>query len=245
MDLNQTAARNDVYFDLFGRVLVHYSSVWVLPLTALVCVLFVILLLLGLRKQRLTRRGIFAGAVSLLVSIMVASVVGLLLWKVIWMFSGGPPPQFLQSRLFFLGFVAFAVAATAVVYSLMSKRANVESLAVGASLWWLLLMLIVSVYIPGGSFLFQWPLIFSMVGLAWMIQAPQHKKFSSLLVLTLCAVPAIILWVPVIYQIFIGLTLNWIALTLAMVVLLLGLLLPLAITAYPAARLTRSLSTIR
>lgn len=40
------------------------------------------------------------------------------------------------------------------------------------------------VFIPGGSFLFHWPLLFSMVGLAWMIWAPENKRFSRLLVLT-------------------------------------------------------------
>ena len=245
LDLNQTSARNDVYFDLFGRTLVHYSSFWVLPLTVLVCVLFVVLLILGLRKQRLTIRGIFLGAVSLLVSILVAGVAGLLLWKVVGMIRGAAIFPLLQSRLFFLGFVVFAVAITAVVYAWTSKRANGASLGVGAILWWLLLTLIVSVFIPGGSFLFHWPLLFSILGLAWLIWTPEDKKFSSQLILALCAVPAIVLWVPVIYQIFIGLTLNFVAFIIAMVVLLLGLLVPLATTAYPAARLTRSLSTIR
>jgi hypothetical protein len=243
LDLNQTGTRNDVYFDLFGRKLVHYSSFWVIPLTVLVCALFVTLLILGLWKRRLTARGIFLGSLSLLVSILVAAVAGLVLWKVIWMF--GPSLEVLQSRLFLFGFVVVAVATTAVVYIFMGKRANPGSLAVGAILWWLLLTLVISVLIPGGSFLFHWPLLFSMLGLAWMIWAPEHKKFSSLLVLTIGAVPAIILWVPVIYQIFIGLTLNFVAFIMAMVVLLLGLLVPVAATVYPAARLTRSRSIIR
>lgn len=245
LDLNQTRARNDVYFDLFGRVLVHYSSVFVIPLTVLVCALFVTLLILGLRKRRLTTLGIFLGSSSLLVSILVAAVTGSLLWNIVWMFRDGPPTEFLQSRLFLLGFVVLAVATTAVVYVLMSKRTNSESLMAGAILCWLLLTLIISVYIPGGSFLFHWPLLFSMLGLAWMIWAPESKKFSRLLILALCAVPAIVLWVPVIYQIFIGLTLNWVSFIMPMMVLVLGLLVPLATTAYPAARLTRSLSTIR
>jgi hypothetical protein len=243
LDLNQTGARNDVYFDLLGRKLVHYSSFWVMPLTVLVCALFVTLLILGLRNRRLTVRGIFQGSLSLLVSIVVAAVAGLVLWRVTWMF--GPSLEVLQSRLFLLGFVVVAVVITALVYFFIGKRANSESLGIGAILWWLLLTLIISVFIPGGSFLFHWPLLFSMLALAWMIWAPENKKFISLLVLTIGAVPAIILWVPVIYQIFIGLTLNFVAFIMAMVVLLLGLLVPVAASAYPAARLTRSRSIIR
>lgn len=227
VDLNQTGNQNAVYFDLFGRALVHYSYIWVIPLTLLVVVLFVGLLILGFRKQKLTTRGILWGSATLLASIVVASVAGFLLWRAVWIFAGGPSPENLQSRLFMVGFVGLAVATTSVIYTLMRNRASFENLAVGALFCWLLLTLIISFRIPGGSFLFHWPLLAGMFGLGWMILAQDNKKISHMLILGLCAVPAVVLWVPVIYQIFIGLTLNWIPFTIAMVVLLAGLLLPL------------------
>lgn len=225
LDLSQTSNRNAVYFDLFGRVLVHYSSIWVLPLTLLVVGLFITLLVLGFRKRRLTAQGIFWGALSLLVSIVVSSLAVMLVWKVIWMLR--PQVETLQSRLLLLGFVTFTVAATSVIYIMMRRRWGLESLTVGALLWWLLLTLIVGFFIPGGSFLFHWPLLACMVGVGWLILRPEHKTTPAFLILTLCAVPAIILWVPVIFGIFVGLTLNWISFTAATVVLLFGLLLPL------------------
>jgi hypothetical protein len=244
VDLNQTSEQNAVYFDLFGRVLVHYSYLWVLPLTLLTCISFVVLVTFGFRKHKLTARGIFWGSATLLVSIIIASVAGLLVWKSVWIFAGVPSPETLQSRLFLVGFVAFAVATTSVVYTMMRKRASFESLAVGALLCWLLLTLIISLRIPGGSFLFHWPLLAGMVGLGWMMIS-ERKKIGNMLILALCAVPAVVLWVPVIYQIFIGLTLNWIPFTIAMVVLLLGLLIPLfAIIAAPFKRVLDDRSNI-
>lgn len=225
-DLKQTSEQNAVYFDLFGRVLVHYSSGWVLPLTLLSCAVFAVLLVLGFRKQRLTIRGILQGSATLLISIVVAAVAGLLLWRTVWMFAEGPSPETLQSRAFLLGFVAVAIAITSVVYTVMRKRASVENLAAGALLWWLLLLLIISFRIPGGSFLFHWPLLTGMVGLGWLILNDDTKR-SSMFILALGALPAVVLWVPVILQISIGLTLNWIPFTIAMVVLVLGLLSPL------------------
>ena len=227
VDLNQTADRNAVYFDLFGRLLVHYSYVWVLPLTLFTCVLFVALLVLGFRKRKLKVREIFWGSATLGMSIGIAAVAGLLVWKTVWMFAGDPSPETLQSRLFLIGFVVFAIATTSVVYNAMRKRASFESLAVGAFLFWFLLTLIISLRIPGGSFLFHWPLLAGMVGLGWMMLVSEHKSIGNILILALCAVPAVVLWVPVIYQISIGLTLNWIPFTIAMVVLLIGLFLPL------------------
>ncbi|HKV36576.1 MAG TPA: hypothetical protein VJP89_19700, partial [Pyrinomonadaceae bacterium] len=78
------------------------------------------------------------------------------------------------------------------------------------------------------TFVFHWPLLFSLIGLAWILLAPADKTRSllNLIVLSVCALPAIILMVPVIYQIFVGLTLNWSIVVIALMVLLFGLLLP-------------------
>jgi len=230
VDLNQTSSRNAVYFDLFGRVLVHYSNLWVIPLTLLTCIWFAVLVTIGFRKHKLTVRGVLWGSATLLASIVVTAGAGWLAWKAIWLIAGGPSPEILQSRLFLVGFVGFAMAITSVVYTLMRKRASVESFAVGGLLFWLLLTLIVSFTIPGGSFLFHWPLLAGMVGLGCMMSVTESSNISNMFILALCAVPAVVLWVPVIYQIFIGLTLNWIPFTIAMVVLLAGLLLPLLST---------------
>jgi peptidase M28-like protein len=227
VDLSQTSNQNAVYFDLFGRTLVHYSYVWVIPLTLLAVVLFVGVLIVGFRKHKLTSRELFWGSATFLVSIVVASVAGFLLWKSVWILAGNPSPETLQSRLFLVGFVAFALLATSVVYVVMRKRASFESFAVGVLLCWLLLTFVISFRIPGGSFLFHWPLLACLVGLGWMMLISDSEKIGNMFVVAVCAVPAVVLWVPVIYQIFIGLTLNWIPFTMAMVVLLVGLLLPL------------------
>lgn len=229
LDLSRTRERNAIYFDLFGNFLVHYSSVWVIPLTLFVCALFVTLLVFGFRKQKLTVRGIVWGFLSLFVSIVVASLLGWLLWKAVWMIRGGSSVEATQSRLFLWSFISLAIATTTAVYALVRNRAGVESLTVGALLWWLIMMLLTGIFLPGGTFLFHWPVLFSLIGLGWMILAPESKKSSSLLhsvVLSLCAIPMIVLVVPVIYQIFVGLTLNWALVVIAMVVMLFGLLLP-------------------
>ena len=227
VDLNQTSNQNAVYFDLFGRMLLHYSYAWVIPLTLLAGVLFVVVLIVGFRQRKLTSRELLWGSATFLASIVVASAAGFLLWKSIWILAGSPSPETLQSRLFLVGFVAFAIVATSVVYVVMRKRASLESFVVGALLCWLLLTFVISFRIPGGSFLFHWPLLACMAGLGWMMLVSDSKKIGNMFVLAVCAVPAVVLWVPVIYQIFIGLTLNWIPFTMAMVVLLVGLLLPL------------------
>lgn len=225
-DLTQTKARNAVYFDLFGRFLVHYSSAWVIPLTLLVSALFIALLIVGLRKQKLTIRGIAVGFGSLFVSILVAALFGGLLWKGVWMLRSSLEAT--QSRLLLLGFLALAIAATLVVYGFVRNRVSLPDLATGALLWWFVLMHVTTFTLPGATFIFHWPLLFSLIGLAWILLAPADKTRSllNLVILSICALPAIVLMAPVIYQIFVGLTLNWSMVVIALMVLLFGLLLP-------------------
>lgn len=229
-NLSQTRQRNAIYFDLFGAVLVHYSSAWALPLTLVVAVLFTAVVVLGFRKQRLTVAGIIVGFVSLFLSLFVSSLVSWLLWKLIWLVRSGPSPAATQSRVLLLGFVALAIAITFAVFTFVRNRANVESLAVGSLLWWLLVMIGVSLLLPGATFVVHWPLLFSLLGLGWMMISARPDRAGrsvvSIVVLGLCALPGIILMAPVIYQIFVGLTLNWSFLVIALLVLLFGLLLP-------------------
>jgi hypothetical protein len=228
-DLSQTRERNAIFFDLFGKFLVHYSSAWVLPLTLVVAVLFVTLLVLGFKKGKLSLPGIIRGFVALFASMVVASVVGWLLWKVIWKIRPGPSAAATQNRLLFLGFVALAIATSLAAFAFTRKRTQVESLATGALLWWFILMLGASVLLPGASFVFQWPLLFGIVAVGWMILAPdslKNRRWVTPIVVSLCAVPVIVLMAPIVYQIFLGLTLTFVLMIMALVVLVFGLLLP-------------------
>lgn len=229
VDLSQPRQKNAIYFDLFGRLLVHYSRAWVIPLTLIVSALFVGVLIAGFRKHKLTVSGIVVGFISLFVSLSVASFMGWLLWKIIWKIRPGPSVAATQNRILLFGFVALAIAITFAVYAFVRDRAGVESLAMGGLLWWFLLMVLTSIFLPGATFIFHWPLLFSLLGIGWMMLSPPHKGTRSLLdfvVLSLCALPGIVLMAPIIYQIFVGLTLNWSFLVIALFVLLLGLLLP-------------------
>jgi len=229
-DLSQTKQRNVIYFDLFGRVLVRYSSAWALPLTFLITAVFAAVVIVGFRKRRLTASGMVVGFVSLFVSLLASSLVGWLLWKLIWLIRSGPSPAATQSRVMLLAFVALTIAITFTVFTFARNRTNIESLAMGSLLWWLLLMVVTSILLPGATFVFDWPLLFSLLGVGWvLIYTPPNRTNLSvfnIVVLSLCALPGIILMAPVIYQIFVGLTLNWSFLVIALLVLLLGLLLP-------------------
>ena len=226
------AKSNAVYFDLFGATLVHYSTAWVLPFTILVGLCFVGVLILGLRRGRLRFGKIILGSVAFLLSMAGSAVAGITLWWIARML-GSLLGRSLQSSLYYshlyiAGFVAITVAVCASVYLLFRRRTGVENLTAGALLLMLILLLAISVLIPGGSYLLAWPLLSSLVALAFMLFAPEHDSTSlkSFVVLLLCALPVILLLVPVIHQIFVALGIDLGIVGVVLLVIMLGMLIP-------------------
>jgi hypothetical protein len=99
----------------------------------------------------------------------------------------------------------------------------------GGLLWWLILLVPCGLFLPGGSYLFTWPLLFSLCGLAasFAMKNGQQLSLKLAIVLSLCALPGVVLFVPLVVQIFTALTVNLVWVTMIVAVLLLLLLIPL------------------
>lgn len=230
-DLNGATKKSEaVYFDLFGRTLIHYSRTTALVLSILVALVTLGVIALGLRRGLLTFSGLALGFLAHLVSMIAAALLVMLVW---WALAPLVSQTSLQqgdtqtNHLYLISFVLLAIAATAVVYSLFRKKVSVENLATGALLWFLLLLVVAHVYFPGGSYLLLWPLLFALV--VWILKFTLPAEKLSLtrlcLISAVCAAPGIILMTPLIYQTFIALGLSQTAVIVVPVTLLLGLLM--------------------
>lgn len=231
LNLRDVRAGNAVYFDILGNALIRYSNAWIIPLTALVTLLFIGVVIVGLRRKRLQLSGIALGFLALLLTMIVCYGVITLIWRLIsnWQNVSGSKPmgETYFSGLYLLSFIALVVALVSALYGWFGKKLSMENLTVGALLWWLLLMLLTSFYLPGASYLFTWPLLFSLLALgAWLISAEQKFTPKFLALFLICSVPGIILLSPVIQQTFIALTLTFIGWVVVFVVLAIGLLIP-------------------
>jgi hypothetical protein len=231
-DLNGPINRSEaVYFDLFGRTLIHYSRTTAIVFATLVTLITLGVIALGLGRRQLTLRGQVWGFLALLLSMIAASLLLMLVW---WILNAlaGPRTSFQQgdtwtNHLYLTGFVLLTVAATAIVYGLFRKWVSVDNLATGALLWFLLLLIVSHVYFPGGSYLLLWPLLSALI--AWILRFTLPAGKLSLTTLALisavCAVPGIILISPLSYQIFVAVGISQTSLVAVAVTLVLGLLL--------------------
>jgi hypothetical protein len=165
LDLPAPKQSNAVYFNAFSALFINYSSAWVLPLTAIVTVLFIAVAVYGYKKRRLTISGFAFGVLAFALSVSAAYGITRLTWWLIYRFGGAqewllPDNNAYNANSYLLSFVALSVAVTAVIYLFFSRKVEAINLALGALLWWVVLMIVVTVYMPGGSYLLTWPLLF-------------------------------------------------------------------------------------
>lgn len=223
LNLDQLKERDAVFFSLLGALLIHYPSTLIIPFTLLVLVLFIAVAVLGFRRKRLSAGALARGFLMVLISIIAAFVIvtvsGFVLRRWYSGYNGTP---------FFVGFVALTVAITTALYSLFRKKSDAESMALGGMLWWLLLLVLTSLFLPGGSYLFTWPLLFSLIGLglSFAEQRADRPSPKRLALIFLFAIPGLLLLPPLIQLINAGLGLAMAGALMSLVILLLVLLIP-------------------
>lgn len=231
-NLENTGQNDAVYFDILGLTMIVYSMGWIIPLAVLTLLLFAGVVILGRRRGRLTLRGIALGFLAFLLSVVIPCVLVTLIWRGVrasldeyqWMPAAGS----YTGLYFFLSFMALTAALVLVVMMFGCRRVSALNLAMGALLGWLLLSILSIVYLPGGSYLFTWPLLFSLVAVGVMLIPEGQEPITGrqFIVLSLCAIPGIVLWVPVIYMTYLAIGLSRTAVLVALAVILLGSIVP-------------------
>ncbi len=235
--LGQASERDAVFFTLWPGLLIHYSEAWVLPLAAAVALLFVTVVALGLRRKTVTARGLAGGFVAFLLSVVLSLVVVTLAWWAIQQLNANYRVFLMgttyETTLYLLALVALVVAVLAGAYGWLVRKLRSENVALGALGLWTALMLLSSVYLPGFSYLFTWPLLAALLGALWRLCSAGSPAgpWSSAGALALAAIPGIVLLTPAAYLLFtmLGLAqgpLPVAGVSLALVPLLCGLLLP-------------------
>ena len=136
-----------VFFEMpvVGLLVYPQSLELVLAIVALVLVVVLVV-----RDRRGVSAGFLAAIVALVLSAVVAWIVGGRL--------GGPA---VWSGLFAVAIVLLALAATALCVAIARKWSTPRGLHIGAMIVWLILSLAVSLKSPGVGYLFTWPLIFA------------------------------------------------------------------------------------
>src|SRR5262249_21647390 len=79
-------------------------------------------------------------------------------------FASSPWNNPYNSILYLMSSVALALAVASALHILYRKKISLPNLTAGAMVWWLALMIVASLLLPGGGYLFTWPLLASALG---------------------------------------------------------------------------------
>jgi hypothetical protein len=177
LDLTARASKDAIFFSLLRLGVIHYPKDWALPLMFIALAATVILLWVGLRRGGLTPRGLVTGVLAVLVSIGAAALAGFLAVQASGLLKGGDLQVGMGGtyhvELYELGLLAVYLAVTATTYTLFLQQARPAELAAGALLIWLLLTIASTLLLPGGSYLFLWPLLAGLSVLGLILGPPQ------------------------------------------------------------------------
>lgn len=177
LDLTASTGEDAIFFSLLRLGVIHYPKSWGLPLMFITSAAAILVLGFGLKRERLTLRGLVTGVLVVLVSMGAAALAGYLAVRGLELLKGDELQVGMGGtynvQLYELGLLAVYLALTAAIYTLFGHRARPVELAAGGLLFWLLLTIGSTLILPGASYLFIWPLLAGLIVLGLTLAASQ------------------------------------------------------------------------
>jgi hypothetical protein len=123
---------------------------------------------------------------------------------------------------------AISIVGPVILFFLFRKGTDDWSLTFGHLTGWMILVAAVSWIVPGASYLFLWPFLFSLAPLIVIFRTSRKQDLSitHIVLLGICAVPGVVWFSQIAYTILLAMGVNLSWLPIVFVLMLTGLLLP-------------------
>jgi len=130
--------------------------------------------------------------------------------------------------LFSWKYIIITFVAVGLLLFIFRKARDYRDLTAGALFGWTVIMCIVSILIPGGSYMFVWPLILAIVQAVYVmiVRMDNIPSIMHVAVLVVLSVPAILWFAGLMYLFVCAMGLDAVAYAMFAVSLLFGLLIP-------------------
>lgn len=232
-DLTELEAPGRVVFALPLLSAVHYPMAWVLPLAIVAVLVFAGLVIRAARRKQLRGRGVALGFVHFALMLVALPMLAMFGWgwvatlipELNWFMHGSPygSPRYLWAVCLLL--VALYMCSLIV----MRRWVTGAELFLAPLTVTALLLMLTALYLPGGSYLFQWPLLFASLLLLLQSADVPNRKWSVPILTLIAVFPAIAIILPMVEGLEVMLTMEAIVAPAVLLVLLAGLLtLPMA-----------------
>ncbi len=239
LDISGTRGKELVFFNIPGILMIHYPVSWTKSLLFVVLLIFIFVLAAGFKKRIFRASRIGLGFLSFLFNILAVIGTVIFLWYIFSKIYPGKDWMLqYKYKVFLVGFAALAVFVFSSLYVFFRKTLSVLEFAMVGTIPWLLFTILTGLSAPAVSYIFIWPLFFSLISLAAAIfmKDPRASSLKSLMINSFCALPGIFIIVPLVMLFYQALQMSQLsaALIMIMVIHLLYLMTPLfAVLEYP------------
>jgi Peptidase family M28 len=226
IDLAELSAADRTYFDLPILGIIHYPASSLLGLNTLAGLLWLAAIGLAIKAKTLNLRrgGIGLGWFCVILIALPIAAQGL------WWAIGKLHPEYTSfrqgdtynSHWYLMAFALLTVFAFCRLLIVLSKWLSMLEFSFATLTCWLALAWFTAVKLPGANYLFLWPLL-AMLGAMIILHLTQHQ-LTQTLVLIAGSIPALVLHITLIWQIFVGLTPQLIGVPITLLVFVTGLL---------------------
>ena len=216
-----------VYFDIWGKFFISYPLTWVAHLLTIVLILCGITCWYGVKNEKTSIKGIALGFVTLLAVGFISTIITAI-------FTNFARPNHVLYQYiplhnglwYFAALTALVFGVFVLIYNWALKKLKFFDLVIGGQVLVSLVTVFVSLLLPGISYLFIWPLIFSLTVALVFIFWDTPSWIVRLIILCISGLPILILWPNMFKTLYISIGFGLIGLLIFIKILVLGLLLP-------------------
>lgn len=220
LELPQAREQDRIYFNSLGSWIVDYRAWFVWVMLAVIVVLLAAALVVGRRRGTITsRRTLVAAIASTFIIAAPVAAAHLVAWAV----HETSEKRLLvgdtwSNLLIALGCVAAALAFGLPVQARLTSMLREQNAAAGQLVLLAICTTAISYLLPAASYVLQWPLVFSLAAFLVVV-----RSRSSALAGLLGIIPALLIFAPLTYLLFVVLGMNSTA--LAVIGAVIGVLL--------------------
>jgi len=225
MELSRSTTNkgDDVFFDWFGDHMVAYSESWVIPGEILASALLILAMLLAVRRRNLGVTKILLALVySMMCLLVVATVVAATAWLISHMLGRNQiSTDSRANSLLLIGFILLGVVIGSLLVVIGRRYFTYSELTLGGLTMAWALNLTVALVLPAGSYLLFWPVLLMSLGAVLTGLVSIGRAWIRGVIGLIGTAAVILLFAPLVYLLYIFLTLN--LTTILMVGLIIGL----------------------
>lgn len=217
--------QNSVFFTLLPNVFINYTSL----IATILAVISLIALVVIMRNLKVNAKMVVKWIAVWTGLALASTAIGIAISYIISMVSGIEFKITYMPRITGSDFIVLmAVILTSVLVALLSRklaknREDLESMLFGGLWFNEFLLVIFMIALPGGSYLFLWPVIMTLISIILT------KKFKNQNMLLIATMFTIVMYVPVIYNIYIALTIGALGVVMLLTLMSLSTIVPLVL----------------